>query len=108
MRRPHRVRALVVPALVGATTLGLGSACPDRSESTSDDATAADDGDADTGELPDCMIADEDDCAAVDGCTWSTQVEYCVVDCARLEDPQTCETADFCEWTGEACVHHAI
>jgi hypothetical protein len=107
MRRPHRVRALVVPALLGATALGLGSACPDRSESTSD-ATAADDGDADSGELPDCMIADEDDCAEEDGCTWSTQVEYCVVDCARLEDPQTCEAADFCEWAENVCVHHAI
>jgi hypothetical protein len=106
MRRPHRVRALVVPALLGATALGLGSACPDRSESTSD-STATDDA-ADTGELPDCMIADEDDCAAVDGCMWSPQVEYCVVDCAMLGDPVTCEEAEFCEWTGDACLHHAI
>ncbi len=86
--------------------LGLGGACPDESESTTD--SGADDDAADTGELPDCMIAEQNDCAAKDGCTWSSQVEYCVVDCARLDDPETCEAADFCEWADDACIHHAI
>lgn len=105
MPRSAGVRARV-PAWLGAIALGLGSACPDEGESTTDP-TAGDDA-VDTGEVPDCMIADEGDCAAKDGCTWSTQVEYCVVDCAQLGDPETCETADFCEWTDDACVHHAI
>jgi hypothetical protein len=60
------------------------------------------------GELPDCEIADEPECNAATGCTWSTQIELCVIDCAPLDDMATCESAEFCEWAGDACEHHAI
>lgn len=92
--------------LLAAATLAATTACPDDGD---DDTMADDAADAATsGGLPDCQIAGEADCNAEEGCMWSPQVEFCVIDCAPLADQATCESADFCEWVGEACEHHAI
>lgn len=105
MDRPSRAR-LRMPTLLAAATLGATTGCPGRGgdDTTADD--AADD--ATSGELPDCEIAAQSDCEAADGCMWSPQVDFCVIDCVLLEDQATCESADFCEWVGETCEHHAI
>ena len=93
-----------MPTLLAVAAIGLTTACPDPSGNES---TAANEGASDGGE-PDCMIAEPTDCEAVDGCTWSPQIDICVIDCAPLDDPTTCEDAEFCEWSEDHCEHHAI
>jgi hypothetical protein len=97
---PARLR---MPTLLAATALGLAAACPDEGET---DSTAA--SEADTGEDPECMIAQRPSCEAADGCMWSPQIDLCVIDCEPFDDAEACEDAEFCEWSEDHCEHHAV
>jgi hypothetical protein len=95
-------RTDAAPARPGVLALGLATglliglaACPH-----------GDDGDA---PIDDCLaIAQQAPCDDANGCVWVPAEAQCLVDCAAIDDRDTCNGQDVCFWDGLHCNVGAI
>ena len=93
----HRhAKPLVLPTLLVASALVGMPSCEEESN---------DDG-AESGGEADCPELEQVACEAEPTCAWDNG--DCIFDCTAYTDVETCNSQEFCFWTGNTCEYGAI